>query len=261
MITKKSLIEKIQAMYSFERLYQGYKCIVIHQTTRTFSSEEEKFVDGEWEKLLTQGKVKYSNAIAAINPETIYVNEDELHVDAYPRDFKHYRTTLNSNIAKVWLTGPSGVMKADSYGKNWYVFGVRKSVTLRTGGDIETIPGGFLDVEYLSESNPFQSALYNELEEETGISRESVTSLIPMRMGTLGIDIRGNRPAYNVCTDFLMNISLKPEEIQQSFSSKEREHTKIEIVPEKDLLNYIDKNKEGMNTRTLFTLDYLLQIM
>ncbi len=261
MVSKKSLIEKIQSMYSFKSIYLGYNRIVIHETTRAFSSEEEGFVDSEWDKLIAQGKVKYSNAIVALNPETIYVNGNELYVDAYPSDFKHYRTTLNSNIPKVWLTGPSGVMKANAYGESWYVFGVRKSATLRTGGDIETIPGGFLDVEYLFQQNPFQNALYNELEEETGISRENVTSVIPMRMGTLSIDTRGNRPAYNVCTDFLMNISLNPEEIQKSFSSKEREHTKIEIVSGEDLLDYVDKNKEGMNTRTLFTLDYLLQII
>src|SRR3989338_11548409 len=123
MIAKKSLVEKLQSMYSFENVYEGYHQISINLTTRQFSADEEMFVEEEWKNLIAQGKVKYSSAIAAVDPVTIFVRDGTLYLNAYSSDFKHYRTTLISPIVKVWLTGPSGVIRAHTKNETWYIFG------------------------------------------------------------------------------------------------------------------------------------------
>jgi hypothetical protein len=220
-------------------------------------------VETIWTELVRTGKAKYSTDIVAINPRLTRLVGNRLVLDGYPSEYKHYKASLvDPTVGEVWLTGPSAIVQFQEAGKKYVIFGERKSNNLKVGGNIETLPAGFLDVRFMTGEMPLQECLYNEQEEELGLEREIVTNVTPMRTGYVHTAYGGQR-IVNVSTDFILQLGngVSLEYIMNRFRAKPREHTALEIVDFEELEDYVARNLDRFNVRTIFSLEGFFQRM
>ncbi len=238
----------------------GYRKIEFHRSGRSFSQQEEEAVERKWNELLSQGKVKFSSELIALYPEKTQLIEGSLHVTGYKTDYKHYRATLDEPV-RVWITGPSGIVRIADMRDPVYIFGERKSIVSNTGGAIEFVPGGYLKAAHFDKENPFLETLLDELEEETGIPRNFVQEVNPFWIGRLR-EYDG-KLFQDVCIDFITGLSgISPEEVQKYFDNLlKKEHNRIEFVRESQLINYADKNLERISQRGKCSLQLLLNLV
>jgi hypothetical protein len=255
------LISLLKKDSPFFNVTSGYERIAFHRTSRIFNAAEQQEIQDVWDKLLYAGKAKFDSNLVALEPLGTYLDRDKtLHVTGYVTDYRSYRGTLNDPSLRVWITGPSGVVRLEGDDKSRvYVFGERKETTSPVGGNLEFVPAGYLEAKHFQAENPFLETLYDELEEELGIPRARAASVKNFWTGQMREDICAGRKFQDVCIDFLMDVSASPEEALEFFESgMKREHTSLHFVKEDALADFADANLSRLSSRTKFSLANLI---
>lgn len=254
-----TLAEKCNTLHTFTEVCTGFNAVTLHPVERIFPAEEENAIEAAWQQKIAAKAVSKNDARGALLPTHTRMHESDLHLSGYATDFKHYITTRDMPSPEVWLTGPSAVTRLLGGDEPVYVFGERKSKNLNTGGMLEFMPGGYLKAKHLSVSDPFESTLEEELEEETGIWREQIASLTPLWYGELA-KFPDGRMCRNVILDYVMDIrGVTPEQVEKAFALGERKHTRLEYVQESALAGYLDANLTRFNTRGVCTIQQLVK--
>ncbi len=239
-----------------------FKRLELSNQTKEFTDKEQMFIDEKWNNLLAEGKVKYSTKIIGVEPSTILLARDTIHLGIYPVDYKSYKAAIEHPTLRIWVTGPSGIVQLDYNKKRYYLFGERKSPTSFLGGALETVPGGFLEPEHLVYQDPFHEAIVQELEEEIGIPAHFIKRASLLDFGQLEQDPRTGTKLYHVVIDYYITVTnISPEDAQKHFMDDitMREHTRLHVVPHEQFLTYISDNFNRFTTRTRFTLQNFLQ--
>ena len=247
-----------KTVHTMHNVHHGYKDIIFHPATRTFDPEEEAMIETTWNTLVAEKKVRGNSQLVALYPDKTIREESELHVTGYKTDYKHYKATLEHPYLRVWLTGPSAVVRVFHDNTPTYIFGERKNTTTNTGGPLEFVPGGFLEAAHFDSSDPFMATLEDELEEETGIPRAYISKSAPFWLGQVRNHYQSRQLSQDVCVDYMLDIEgISPKEIEERFQAGKREHTALHFIPESQLLSFAERNLLRFNTRGRCSLEHL----
>ena len=257
-MSKETFVRKCKEGHTFTSVLNDYSDTNLLSVEHKFSADDETRIERIWSEKISKGAVMRNESLVALLPDMTRTEDDILQLSGYATDFKHYICTKDLPTPEVWLTGPSAVTRITGRETTMYIIGERKTKNLNTGGVLEFLPGGFLKMAHLYDKNPFLSTLEEELTEETGIEKECIVDTMPLWYGKLE-KFPDGRASRNVVLDYLMDIEgLTPEQVQERFKSKDREHTHLEFVPEQDLLKYGETNYGRFNTRGLCTFEQLI---
>ena len=183
MIDKLELIEELRKGHGYDILASGFDELDVQKVTREFTEEEIEFMEGEWAKILAENPRAYSEIISGIFPERTRVDGNNVHIELYPLEYKHWKTTTEQD-SRIWCMGSTGIVRVNHDGDQSYLFGYRKpKITLDVGGVLETFPGGFIDAPYLDLQEPPKVALLNEFQEEVGVPSFYVSDITFLSIG------------------------------------------------------------------------------
>ncbi len=254
-----NIAERLEKCHGLFNIINGYNSINFNRTERNFLKEEEDMIQKSWDYLLKAGKVKFSSELVALRPELTFARDGILNVTAYKTDYKHYRTTLEHPSIRVWLTGPSAILRFNEGGEMTYIFGERKSSTSDVGGKLECVPAGYLEAAHFHDENPFLITLYGELKEEIGIPQDKIAKVEPFWYGQVRNMPGNNRLVQDICVDFIMDIENLPStEIKEMFSAGKREHERLYFIKEGELERYCEGNFDRLSARTKCSMANLI---
>lgn len=245
----------------FTNIKRGFTEVQTEVRPRTYSKEQLQYLQRQSKELLESGTIQYDSEIMAADFSRTRVSESTLHLAVYPTQFSHHFATTNHPSLKIWATGASSLTRADHHGEYHYLFGHRKKKD--EGGHIEGVPGGYLEPRHfkIPHQDPLQLNLFEELREETGITSDYTADIYPLHIGQMKGRIRNSQRSFqDVSLEYVLDLKgLSPDEIQRVFKRQEREHDPLEIIPESQLVDYLEEHFDDLYARSVFTFDTFLQ--
>ena len=233
------------------------------------SPERKTVIEGRWAEIVSKNPNAFSTEFLCLNGFAFNALTQALTLGTYLSNFKEYITTKKDELGthRIWCLGACGLTYIIENGERTFIFGERTPKTLDVGGYIESLPGGFVKPASRL-SNPVQITLLDELEEETGIPCQHVQYSSPFSFGMLRT-WKGNQYQDTNVNYTIELQGLDRDQVLGLFQSQNQkkigqgkllEHTKIDLIRESNLQEFIRSFAKRMGVRTLFTLESYLSL-
>jgi len=239
---------------------------------RVLDPKTEGGIEDAWREIeeasKKSGRTAYNRGLVECIGLSVGFNnqgESDIGVVLGLTDYKHYHSLrVIGPDKRIWVIGTAGITYfRDSSGEINYIFATRDERASNIGGTLETVPSGYMDSELFDGLNiiddprlPLERNIKKEFGEEVGLESSKIIGMQNLGLIRIGDFKPGNgeiRRFNDVSATYAVDIGLSSrEEVEEGFSRSKQygEHSKVYVVPESGLAEFLGENSGRLTPRT-----------
>lgn len=168
------------------------------------TSEQQAVVDRIWAEESAKNSSLFNGKIVSYSAHSF--QGDKLIINCFMTEYKYFLAELNDKTLKLGIE-PLAVSGIVIDTNNKVLFGARSETTTEYPGFYELVPSGSISSENINGSEVnFTNQLKQELQEETGISPDRVTEVIP-----IGLIYDKRDKVFDICGAIILDEKLPGE--------------------------------------------------